>query len=282
LTRVTAPARTVAQRFGVLLLMAAALALLILGKTHGEAVGRLRALAVDGIAPVMEVLSTPVASARQVITEAEKFLATYHQNSELRQQVARLSQWQAVARRLEQENAGLRAQLDFSTDAAPIFITARVIADAGGLFVNSALINVGREDGVRAGQAVTTGSGLAGRVVEVGRRSARFLLLIDLNARVPVVVEQSRHRAVLAGDNSDRPKLVFLPANAKVNPGDRVVTSGHAGVFPPGLPVGTIASVTDGEARVQPIVDWQRLEYVTVLRYAALPAGGLARPVDGD
>ncbi|MDP6873846.1 MAG: rod shape-determining protein MreC [Alphaproteobacteria bacterium] len=281
MSKVAAPARGVAQRFGLLLLMATAVGLLILGKTHGDAIRQLRVMAVEVAAPVLEVLSAPVISARHAIAEIEHFWNTSRDNDALREQVSRLSKWQTIARNLEQENANLRALLKPAHDAAPVFISARVIGDTGGLFVQSALLNAGRRDGVEPGQAVTTGLGLAGRVVEVGRRSSRLLLLTDLNSRVPVMVEHSRHRAVLAGDNSARPRLTFLPANAKINSGDRVVTSGHAGVFPPGLPVGIVSSVTEGEARIQPFVDWARLEYVTVLRYRTLPAGDLTRHDDG-
>ncbi len=277
LSKVAAPARGVAQRFGLLLLLTAAVVLLVLGKTHGDAIRHLRVMAVEAVAPVLEVLSAPVISARHAIAKVEHFWQTNRENEVLRAQVAHLSKWQTIARNLEQENAGLRALLNPSHDPAPMFISARVIGDTGGLFVQSALLNAGRRDGVAPGQAVTTGLGLAGRVVEVGNRSSRLLFLTDLNSRVPVVVAHSRHRAVLAGDNSSRPRLTFLPANAKVNPGDRVVTSGHAGVFPPGLPVGIISSVTDGEARIQPFVDWARLEYVTVLRYRAVPEDDIAQ-----
>ncbi len=277
LSRIAAPARGAAQRFGLLLLMAAAVALLILGKTHGEAISKLRVMAVEAVAPVLEVLSAPVISARHAITEIEHLWNTGQDNQALREQVARLSKWQIIARNLEQENAGLRALLNPAQDPAPQFISARVIGDTSGLFVQSALLNAGRRDGVEHGQAVTTGQGLAGRVVEAGQRSARLLLLTDLNSRVPVTVEHSRHRAVLAGDNSARPQLIFLPANAKVNPGERVVTSGHAGVFPPGLPVGIVSSTADGEVHVQPYVDWARLEYVTILRYRAVPVGDIDR-----
>lgn len=277
LSRVAAPARGMAQRFGLLLLMATAVALLVLGKTHGEAISQLRVMAVETVAPVLEVLSAPVISARHAIAEIEHILNTGRDNRTLREQLSRLSKWQIIARNLEQENAGLRALLNPAQDRAPIFISARVIGDTSGLFVQSALLNAGRRDGVEPGQGVTTGQGLAGRIVEAGQRSARLLLLTDLNSRVPVTVEHSRHRAVLAGDNSARPRLTFLPANAKVNPGDRVVTSGHAGVFPPGLPVGIVSSVTDGEVHVQPYVDWARLEYVTILRYRAVPMGDIER-----
>ena len=81
--------------------------------------------------------------------------------------------------------------------------------------------------------------------------------------------------AILAGDNSDRPRLTFLPVGAAVKPGERIVTSGQGGRLPPGLPVGEVLSVSDGVAGVRPFVDWHTLEYLRVLDYAlpgALPS----------
>ena len=266
-----------AQRFALVLLLAAAITLLVLGKTHTDAVGRMRMAAIDVIAPVLEVMSRPVEAARTLVARVENAWYLFEENAVLRDQQRRLLHWQAIARRLEQENAQLRAQLNLVSVLRPNFVSARVIGDSGGSFVQTRLINAGERDGVFKGQAAVNGVGLAGRVVETGQHSARLLLLTDLNSRVPVVVQSSRFRAVLAGDNSVRPRLIFLPANAKVSPGERIVTSGHGGVFPPGIPVGMVASVADGEVRVQPFVDWGRLEYVSVLRYQ-LPRPETGRP----
>ena len=120
---------------------------------------------------------------------------------------------------------------------------------------------------MRKGQAVISADGLVGRIAEAGQRSSRVLLLTDLNSRIPVLLESSRYRAVLAGNNTDRPGIEFLPVDAQVSPGDRVVTSGHGGLFPPGQPIGVVSSVNDAVARVQPFIEWSRLEYVSVLRY---------------
>ena len=153
--------------------------------------------------------------------------------------------------------------------------------DAGGAFVRTVLLNAGTDDGVAVGQAAVNAEGLVGRVVEVGRRSARILLLTDLNSRVPVVVERSRVPAILAGDNSDHPRLSFTPVNAVFEPGDRIVTSGHGGMLPPGLPIGEVISTVGGVARVRPYVDWTALEYLRVLDFTlpgVLPATRAAGP----
>lgn len=261
------PARAAVQRSAYLLLISAALLMLILGRSDNEAVARFRTMVTDLLAPVMAVLSEPVAGVNALILSGQELWYTQLDNARLREDVDRLMHWQQIARKLEQENAVLRAQLNVRAEPSPRFITARVIADTGGAFVRTLVVGAGRRDGALAGQAAMTGSGLIGRLTEVGERASRVLLLSDLNSRVPVLVEGSRLRAVLAGDNTKQPKLIFLPEAAQVSPGDRIVTSGHGGIFPPGLPVGTVVRVEDGEIRVQPFVDWDRLEYATLLRY---------------
>ena len=82
---------------------------------------------------------------------------------------------------------------------------------------------------------------------------------------------------MLTGDNSERPCLRYLDAGAEIKIGDRVVTSGQGGVFPPGLPVGVVASL-DGEApRVEPYVELSRVEYLRIVDYGL--ADGLPKPV---
>jgi len=266
-SRAVAPVGSLALRFGTTFLFAFAVVMLIVSKTNEVATERLRILAMDALAPVFEVVSRPVETVENMIGEGHRLLSTYQDNKQLRRNMVRLKQWQEIARQLEQENTILRAQLNMMPEVRPDFVSARVIADTRSPFVKTLLVNAGRRDGVAVGQAVVSGDGLAGRIVEVGKKSARVLLLTDLNSRVPVVVESSRYRGILAGDNSDRPLLIFLPENVKVGNGQRIVTSGHGGVFPAGLAIGVISTVGDGEIRVQPFVDWERLEFLSVLSY---------------
>jgi len=139
------------------------------------------------------------------------------------------------------------------------------------------MVHAGSENGVARGQAALTGEGLVGRVSEVGNRAARVILVTDLNSRVPVVVEGPQQRALLTGDNSERPSLRYLDAGAQIKIGDRVVTSGQGGVFPPGLPVGVVASL-DGEApRVETFVELSKVEYLRIVDYGL--ADGLPKPI---
>ena len=137
----------------------------------------------------------------------------------------------------------------------------------GGAFVRTVLINAGERNGIEKGQAAVTGDGLAGRIAEVGQRSARVLLLTDINSRVPEVVGNVRDRAVMAGDNANAPELLYLGPTAKVKIGDRVNTSGQGGVFPPGLPIGVVSSVSEKGIRVKPFVDWSHMEVLRIVDY---------------
>jgi len=270
--RLAAPLKVLAQRFAFLFLVLSAFALMLLGKADTVLVERVSATVVDVVAPIMDVLSRPVSTINETIDRVRELVALREENERLRRENARLMAWQEAAQRLARQNTALQELLDFVPDPRAGFIAARVIGDSSDAFVRSMLINAGSRNGVAKGQAVVAGEGLVGRVVSVGSRSARLLLISDINSRVPVLVEPARHRAILAGDNSEMPRLAFLASTATVNPGDRIITSGHGGMFPPGLPIGEVATVGDGGIRIRPFVDLGRLEFVRVVDYAGISA----------
>ncbi|MCZ6721486.1 MAG: rod shape-determining protein MreC [Alphaproteobacteria bacterium] len=282
--RLATPVKVLAQRFALLLLVGVALAMIIVDSAEPVVTERFRTTIIDVVTPVLEFFARPASSIAETAEQIDSFFVVYEENAKLREENAHLKQWVTAARQLEQENEVLRDMLNVVSDPRASFVSARVIADSGGAFVRTILINAGVRDGVAPGQAVINGDGLLGRVVEAGRRSARVLLLTDLNSLIPVVIESTRERAILAGDNSGRPRLNFLSENAFVAPGERVVTSGHGGMFPPGLPIGIVSHVSEAEVQIQPFADWQRLEFVTVLNYfvpGVLPATRRAERIEG-
>jgi rod shape-determining protein MreC len=256
-----------AQRFAFGMLVLAAFAVMVIGKADTIIIERVRSAVVDITAPILNVVSRPVQSINDAMAEVEDVLAMREELARLREENARLMSWQSVAQRLEAENKALRSFFAFSSGPQATFITARVVGDAGSAFVRSMLLNAGARDGVKNGQAVMTADGLAGRITEVGETSARVLLITDINSRIPILVERTRDRAVLAGDNSRQPRLTLMPPGMSVEAGDRIVTSGHGGTYPAGLPVGVVASVSEKSIRIEPLVDWNRLEFVRVVDF---------------
>jgi rod shape-determining protein MreC len=266
-SRFAAPLKLFAQRFTFLGLIAAAVGLMVLGKAETAVVERVRMIVVDAFVPILDAIARPVATANQAFDRVNEIVHVHAENARLREENARLLQWQSVARKLEAENHSLRDMLRFAPEAPVSFASARVVGHGGGSFLRAVLVTAGARDGVAKGQAAVTGDGLAGRVTEVGERSARVLLITDINSHVPVILEGSRDPAVLAGDNSARPRLLYLPQTAKPQIGERVTTSGIGGVFPPGLPVGVIVSTGDSGVRVRPFVDLDRLEHLRLVEY---------------
>ncbi len=264
--------KALVQRFSFLLLVLASIALMMVGRVEPSVVEGTRAHVTDAFAPILEAISRPAATAGHVVETFVNISEVYSENTQLRMENARLLQWRQAALRLEAENNSLRSLLHYRPEPKASFISARVIAAPGGSFLRDVVVTAGRRDGVRRGQAAVAGAGLIGRVVEVGEWSARVLLITDINARVPVVLDSSRQRAVLAGDNSDQPRLLYLPPEIQMAAGDRVVTSGDGGLFPAGLPIGVVATVGDHVIKVQPMVDLSKLEHVQLVDFG-LPGG---------
>jgi len=264
---------------------------MLLGKADALLVERLRLQVNDAVVPILSVLSKPVDAMAGGIESAQHLLRVAEENARLREERDRLLRWQVAAQRLEAENAALRQLLNFVPGPEATFRSARVVADPTGAFAHSLLVNAGSRNGIDKGHIVVTSDGLVGRIVGVSQRAARVLLITDLNSRVPVFVGAGRVRAVLAGDNGDRPKLIHVVQQGKISTGDVVVSSGVAGGFPSGLPVGVVADVGDGGITVQPLVDRTRLEYVRVADYGitsllndppTVSRGGRAPLPDGE
>jgi rod shape-determining protein MreC len=278
--RFASPFRPWVQRFPFLLTIIVAVGLIVLGKADTILIERARSAIADASVPLLELMARPAAAIAELVDDVREIGSLRSENVRLRDEQQQLLQWQIIARQLDAENQMLRKLVRLAPDPKLSFVSARVIADYGGAFFRSVLVAAGERDGVRKGQAVINGDGLVGRVFEAGSRSARLLLLTDINSRVPVVIERTRDRAVLAGDNSNYPRLLYLAPDATPRPGDRVVTSGSGGVFVAGLPVGLISAVVGSAVVVQPFVDWDRLDYVRLVDYE-LPRALLA-PVGSD
>ena len=279
--RITAPVKAAAQRLTLPFLIFVSAMLVVFGKTDSLLYDGLRVGLVDRMAPVLQAVSQPFATITSGFQAISDAVDIHRENAELREENARLLQWQEVARSLAAENAELRELAKLVPQDAVNSIASRVIADSGGAFARNVLINVGHNDGVERGQAAMTGVGLVGRVAEVGARTARVLLLTDLNSHIPVEFEETHDRAILDGDNSEEPRLVYLPPKTEVKAGMRIVTDGAGGVFPPGLPVGVVSSVSGDVIRVEPYAELARLELVRIVDFGlsgVLPQSAVPAP----
>ena len=267
------PHRSLLERSAPAALLALSLALLVVGKVDVRLASYASQRLGDLTVPALAALAGPVAAFRHGLDRLGGLLAAHEENRLLRDENRRLLGVQAEAARLAVENRALRRMLGVAAEPRPTpALTARIVGDTGGAFVRTLLLDAGTAQGVELGMAAVTPEGLVGRVIERGERSARVLLITDLNSRVPVVVGSSGDHALLEGDNSPVPALRFLPLDPAFAPGDRVLTSGRGGLLPAGLPVGLVEVADDGSLRVRPSVDWARLDYVALLPVAPTSA----------
>ena len=267
LIKVANPFKGWTQRFAFGLLITLSIGLMLAGKAENNFLQKLRVGASDLAAPALALVAEPVATLRETISQFESYKALQADNARLLEENARLLEWQAAALALQSENLQLRALLDSAADPYINSAVGRVIADSRGAFAHTLLVAAGLRDGVDRNQAAMAPEGLAGRVIEVGDRSSRVLLVTDINSRIPVTLQSSRHRAVLAGTNGKRLKLLYLTPDAPRKLGERIVTSGLGGVFPPGLPVGRVVEVEGDVIWVEPFLESGSLERLRLLDY---------------
>jgi rod shape-determining protein MreC len=131
--------------------------------------------------------------------------------------------------------------------------------------------------GARRDQPVVAEGGLVGRVVETSGRWAKVQLLTDRAAAAGVVIEGARRQGILRGAGPGRLEIEFVPLRTEIAPGDRVSTAGIDGVYPRGLPVGTIESVEAGteifhHVTVRPAVDFTNLSLIYLIERERPPA----------
>lgn len=273
--RLSIQARQAIARLTLPVLIMLSLGLILLGRASPIVPERARTALSDALAPLYAAIDAPLQAVRQGAEDVRDVFTLRGQNEQLRAENDRLRRWYDVAMALDAENATLKANLHWIPDPALSYVTARVVADAGGVYARSVLLSVGPHHGIRKGEIALDASGLVGRVTEVGDRSARVLLITDMNSRIPVMLEQSRAQAILVGANAPFPKLMYLPDGAKPPEGERVVTTAEANAFPAGLLVGTVHYGSGGQPELNPAANLERLEIVRIFDYGL---GGLTPP----
>ena len=268
------------QNAPALILIALAASLIILNLFFPTLVSRVRVTFTDLFAPFMHAAAKPGEAIQDISSAWQGVASMREDNKKLQQQVLELRAWRDLAQQQADENKSLRGLLKYKDDAVMSFLTARVIADAGGNFNNSVIVTAGSRDGVVKNMIALGEDGVVGRVIETGEWSSRVLLYNDLNFRLPVMLEGSQLRAILSGEGTGLPRLLFLPSELEVKIGTRVVTSGHGGLFPPHLPVGVVQDRKGQDVWLNPFAKLDRLQVVRLVQYNL--AGGDKNPVNQE
>ena len=255
------------KRLLSVLLVLMLLATFLVWRIDSPRVERFRAQVTDKVLPSFEWAMAPVTATITLIRDFQSYQSLYEQNQELKRELQTMRKWKEAAVQLGQENARLLDLNKVRLDPRLTYITGVVMADSGSPFRQSVVINIGARDGILDGWAAMDGIGLVGRISGVGENTSRVILLTDATSRVPITVQPSGQQGLLVGDNTMAPAVEFLENPDPVRPGDRVVSSGDGGVFPSGLLIGEIAIDPGGRMRVRLAADYERLEFLRVLRH---------------
>ncbi|MBK0329700.1 rod shape-determining protein MreC [Rhodobacteraceae bacterium F11138] len=260
------------------------LGIFLVWRIDSPRVEQFRAQVTDRVVPSMSWAMAPVTGVINLVRDFQSYQRLAEQNSELRNELRQMQAWKEAALQLEQENARLLDLNHVRLDPRLTYVTGVVMADSGSPFRQSVLLNIGARDGIVDGWAAMDGIGLVGRISGTGQSSARVVLLTDAASSVPALIQPSGQNALIAGDNSAAPLIDFLENPDLVRPGDRVVSSGDGDVFPPGLLIGQVAADPSGRLRVRLAADYERLEFLRVLRHHGAEGitdpGGIVAPSD--
>lgn len=169
---------------------------------------------------------------------------------ELEAEVRELTRYRSVAISMAARLEAYEDMLNVMGEPPVRGVTARITSETNGPFREAILVNAGTLQGVQPGAYAENEGGLVGRVVQIGERSSRVLLVADFNSRVPVMGEASGMRAILFGDRDDLGTLTDLPERGSFILGERVLTSGEGGIFPRGIVVGEVVE-RGGALRVE-------------------------------
>lgn len=233
--------------------------------------------ALKTVATPFEWMGTKVAGAvngfTSVFTEYDELKK---ENEELRQRVNELEAAQSDVAVLREQNAWLMNYLDLKTNTPSMLLTdATVIARESGSYATVLTVNKGSLHGLLRQMPVITEQGVFGYVSECGLNWAKVVSIVETSSSVGVYTERAGVTGVVEGDATLRTEgccvMTYIPAGADIQVGDRVLTSGGSSVYPSGLPVGVIVSISADEvtrtlrAVIKPAIDFTEVDDITRL-----------------
>lgn len=277
-----------AHRGGLITFGALALVLLLVGRAELPFMDKVRMTAADLASDVLDAGAAVTGVVSDGIDYVSNAADLYDENTRLRAENAELLTWRARALEQERQIEAFESILEILYTPIEGVTAASVIADTGGPFSRAIIVNAGANRGVKEGDAALDKFGLVGRVVKVGARSARILLLTDSASHIPVVIGHQGVRAILSGDSDGLPEIRFIPPGSSLSEGASIVTSGDGGVLPPGLPVGIVHLRGNEPPAALLYADAGRIEVVAIKRFNVVndvdetPPMAAAEPPPGD
>ncbi len=194
--------------------------------------------------PVQQVAMAPLVGFNKASEFFTSQSALRSENEKLRAEQLKLGQQAQVLQSLESENAQMRQLLDARGRLPRETVFAEILYSGRDPFSRKVVINKGAQNGIKPGQAVVDHVGVIGQVTRVHPLLAEITLITDKDQAIPVQVVRNGLRAVaFGGGDGTTLDLRYMAANAEIQNGDLLVTSGIDGTYPPGLPVARVARI---------------------------------------
>ena len=241
------------------------LLLVFLGKLDLIAIRNFKAFLSDFVGPITYIFNKPVREIAGVLEEVKSTGALRDENIRLKSEIRRLKVSNSTIASNEFELLELRKLLNAIPKNKTRIVTGRTLTSPGGTFANTVLIDAGIKDGIKIGQPAISSLGLVGYVVNVGLKSSRILLIIDINSMIPAYLTESNWPAVIQGQNSRLLEIKFLSSEATLIEGESLETSGHGGRLPAGINIGNVVKSFSGKYYVKPSVDLNRITYISII-----------------
>jgi len=228
------------QKFSLFVLIILSIILIYVETIETKPLNYLRSFIKDIIYRGALVASVPSKGFGNLTDTVKKHVNLYSNYNQLKEENDKLRNNISKTDFLELENTQLRKLIEEQVTSSSNLVSARVMLDKQSPYLNSFIINIGSNKGIKKGMAVLDGKNFIGRIVDVNFFSSRVLLVSDLNSKIPVIIEPSGYHAILSGRGKSKPGLEYLPENHNIQNGDKVYTSGRAGIFSPGIPIGEV------------------------------------------
>lgn len=255
------------RKLVVMLVVISAFGLVVLSKADNAHLNKTEDLISRVLNPVIRVIQLPADGIYFVYEHIRDVARVYADNKVLQDTALRAEHLQNRLRALKIENDLLSDMLDYTPPPSAEFITAKVIAGEGDGFSHSLIVYVPDNQFVQKGQVVLYKQGVIGRIDSVHGVYARVMLISDINSKIPVIMERSRDKGILSGNNTSVLNLLFTSPGADIQKGDHVVTSGVGGIFPSDLLIGYVDYVANGVVEVLPVAPLEKIEYVRIVHY---------------
>ena len=254
------------QKFSLLTLVFVSIFIILLSSLEFKAVRYLKIAINEFVYRSSFVVSIPENFLKSSFIEMKDYTNFFKNYKKDRKELNQLKSKNISSEIIQFENKELKELInDYVSTSNKIL--AKIIVDHDSPFLKSIIINKGSKDSIKIGTNIYDQSYLVGRVIEVNYKTARVLLLSDLNSNVPVTIAPQNIQAIItgSGDNHGEIKYIKDGKNNEFNEKSIVYTSGTGALFKSGIPIGKIKAKVDQTSdkfNVEFYSDFSQLKYV--------------------